>query len=172
LITKFTIKEGKTMFLNIISSKNNQFIIIFLMTIVMISTVFLVTTTESEAAWRKEAHTPKINGYYLYARANLPYFSDIHGGGDWKAQGDYKGSKKNNKLKLAWSFYSVGGSVSYSGVGVSGSGSSPGSNFTVTGNTANASGRVYANGLCLYVGLDVTPSFTYGNSYYSTTAHI
>lgn len=125
----------------------------------------------STFAWRV-VQTRSINGSTLYAKADLPYWSDFSGGGNWAAQGVYSGAKTNNALHLAWSFYSVGGSVTFYGAGVSGSSSSPGSSFTVYGSTANASGRVYGNGLCLYVGMDVTSSFRYGNSYYSTTAHI
>jgi hypothetical protein len=131
----------------------------------------IVGSTVDALAWRKTS-SRTINGYTLYARADLPYFSDLDGGGNWAAQAAYAGPKNNNKLTLDWSFYCVGGSVSYNGVGVSGSGTSPGSSLTLAASTINASGRVYGNGLCLYVGLNVTSSFVYGNSYYSTTAHI
>lgn len=122
-------------------------------------------------AWRSTSKRT-INGYVLYARENLPYWSDLDGGGNWAAQAQYSGKKTNNKLTLSWSFYSIGGSVSWNGVGVSGSSTSNGSSFSVYGSTANASGRVYGNGLCFYVGMNTTASFRYGNSYYSTTAHI
>lgn len=121
-------------------------------------------------AWRA-THTVKARGSNLTARADLPYWSDFSGGGNWKAQATYGGSR-GSKLKLEWSFYSIGGSVSYNGAGVSGSGSTPGSSFSANNSTVNASGRVYGNGLCLYVGMNSTASFSYGNSYYSTTTKI
>lgn len=69
-------------------------------------------------------------------------------------------------------FYNIGGSVSYNGAGVSGSDSTSGSSFLSNSSIVNASGRVYGNGLCLYIGMNATASFSYGNSYYSTTTKI
>ena len=138
---------------------------------ILLTVSLLGISTTNVSAWRAVS-SRKINGTYLYAKANLPYFSDLSGGGNWKAEANYKGKKTNNKLKLSWSFHAFGGSVSFNGVGATGSGSTPGASFTVKGSVANASGRVYAHGLCLYIGMDATASFTYGNSYYSTTAHI
>lgn len=69
-------------------------------------------------------------------------------------------------------FYSIGGSVSYNAAGVSGSDSTPGSSFSSNSSIVNASGRVYGNDLCLYIGMNATASFSYGNSYYSTTTNL
>lgn len=122
-------------------------------------------------AWRSTS-SKSISGRTLYARADLPKSTDSSGGGNWKAQASYSGSRTGNKITVAWSFYSIGGSVSYQGMGVSGSGSNPGSSFTATSTVANASGKVYGHGLWIYVGMYSTASFSYGNSYYSTTAKI
>ncbi|HHX69946.1 MAG: hypothetical protein WAO56_12675 [Miniphocaeibacter sp.] len=65
----------------------------------------------------------------------------------------------------------MGGSVSWNGLGVSGSGSSTGSSHSGYG-TVNASGRVYGNGLALYVGMNSTSSITIGSSYYSNSCKI
>ena len=78
------------------------------------------------ASWRK-TKSKTARGYTLTARANLPYLSDFDGGGAWRTQASYSGPRASNKLTNSWSFYTVGGSVSWNGVGVSGSGSNSGS---------------------------------------------
>lgn len=127
--------------------------------------------TTAEAGWRA-AKSKKVNGYSLTAKADLPYFSDLNGGGAWKTQAVYKGKKDGNKLTTSWSFYSIGGNVSWNGVGVGGDGTNDGASHTVKGNTANANGYVYGTGFALYVGIISTASFTRGNTYYSISCKI
>lgn len=123
------------------------------------------------ASWRK-TKSKDVRGHTLTARANLPYFSDLDGGGAWRTQACYSGSRASNKLTTSWSFYTIGGSVSWNGVGVSGSGSNSGSSYTCKSTVVNANGYVYGTGFCLYVGLISTASFTYGNTYYSISCKI
>lgn len=131
----------------------------------------LCTSTLPVYAWRSTS-TRTINGYKLIAKADLPKLSDVKGGGAWKAQAQYAGPKNADRLTVSWSFYSIGGSVSYSGVGCSGSGSSPGGSYSAKNKIVNASGKVYGHGLWLYIGMYSAASFSYGNSYYSTTCKI
>lgn len=140
-------------------------------TTLCICMLFSATITSNAATWRA-TNSKTVNGYSLSAKANLPYVSDSKGGGEWKTQATYSGTKDNGKLTTSWSFYSVGGSVSWNGVGVSGSGTSTGSSYTVKGSTANANGYVYGTGLALYVGIISTASFTKGNTYYSISCKI
>lgn len=125
----------------------------------------------SAASWRA-TNSKTVSGSTLSAKANLPYLSDWNGGGAWKTQASYSGTKDSNQITTSWSFYSVGGSVSWNGVGVSGSGTSTGASYTATGSTANANGYVYGTGLALYVGVVSTASFTRGNTYYSISCKI
>lgn len=129
------------------------------------------TGATAEAGWRA-TNSKTVSGKTLTAKADLPYFSDSNGGGAWKTQAVYSGTKDNNKLTTSWSFYSVGGSVSWNGVGVSGSGTSTGSSYTAKSSTVNANGYVYGTGLALYVGVVSTASFTKGNTYYSISCKI
>lgn len=103
----------------------------------------MVTTSLSPAyaGWRS-SKTAKKNGYTLGAYANLPYWADKDGGGDWKTKASY-GAKV--KLTNSWEFYTIGGSCSWSGLGVSGSGSNKGSSYTPKSKTktVNANGYVY-----------------------------
>lgn len=128
------------------------------------------TAIPCNAAWRS-TYTVKKNGHNLMAKADLPYFSDWDGGGDWKSQSYYG---KKVRLTNSWQFYSVGGSVNWNGVGLSGSGSNNGGSHSSRGttNVVNASGRVYSTGLCLYVGMISTASFSSGNSFYSVSTKI
>ena len=131
--------------------------------------------TASAASWRS-TKSKQVRGYKLSAKANLPYWSDSQGGGSWRTEASYAGSKDGNKLTNSWSFYSIGGTVSasYSGVGasVTGHGTSTGGSFTAKGKTVKANGYVYGTGLCFYVGLISTASFTKGNTYYSISTKI
>lgn len=132
----------------------------------------MVTTSLSPAyaGWRS-SKTAKKNGYTLGAYGNLPYWADKDGGGDWKTKASY-GAKV--KLTNSWEFYTIGGSCSWSGLGVSGSGSNKGSSYTPKSKTktVNANGYVYGTGFCLYLGLISTASFTSGNTYYSISTKI
>lgn len=66
----------------------------------------MVTTSLSPAyaGWRS-SKTAKKNGYTLGAYANLPYWADKDGGGDWKTKASY-GAKV--KLTNSWEFYTIG----------------------------------------------------------------
>lgn len=136
-----------------------------------LSVLLLGINTVNVKAWRS-SNARSVNGYSLIARADLPYSADKNRGGSWKAQSIYYGPKNSNRLTLSWSFYSIGGSVSFQGVGLSGSGTNSGSSFTYTANVLNASGNVYAHGFCLYVGMYSTATFSKGNSVYSVTTKI
>lgn len=131
--------------------------------------------TAIAASWRS-TNSKTVNKYKLSAKANLPYWSDSQGGGSWRTEATYSGSKDGNKLTNSWSFYSIGGTVSasYSGVGASitGHGTSTGGSFTAKGSSVKANGYVYGTGLCFYVGLISTASFTKGNTYYSISTKI
>ena len=133
----------------------------------------LLTSISADAAWRStKSKTVKESGknYTLTAKAHLPYWSDKNGGGDWKSQAKYTGPKK--KLTNSWSFYSIGGSVSWQGMGLQGDGTSTGNSFAYKDSTVNANGYVYGTGLAVYVGMIATASFTKGNTYYSISTKI
>lgn len=57
---------------------------------------------------------------------------------------------------------------------MSGSGSNAGSSYTSKSKTkkVDANGYVYGTGLCLYLGLISTASFSSGNTYYSISTKI
>ena len=141
-------------------------------TLVLLLTVSLITTSVSPvyAGWRS-SKTAKKNGHTLGAYANLPYWSDRDGGGDWKTRESYG---KKVKLTNSWEFYTIGGSCSWKGAVVSGSGSNAGSSYTSKSKTktVDANGYVYGTGLCLYLGLISTASFSSGNTYYSISTKI
>lgn len=150
--------------------KSFKKIMVVLTALSLVLVCSFVSTVPADAAWRS-SKSQKKNGYTLTAKANLPYFSDWDGGGDWKTQASYG---KKVKLTNSWQFYTVGGSASWSGLGVSGSGSNNGSSYTPSSatKTVNANGRVYGTGFCLYIGLISTASFTSGNTYYSISTKI
>lgn len=133
--------------------------------------MFAVSGMPADAAWRA-SKSKKVNGYSLTARANLPYCSDSQGGGAWKTQATYNGKRDGNKLTTSWSFYSIGGNVSWNGVGLEGNGANDGGSYTAKSNTVNANGYVYGTGFALYVGIISTASFTRGNTYYSISCKI
>lgn len=122
------------------------------------------------ASWRSQK-SKTAKGYTLTARANLPKKANKDGGGAWKTQAQYG---KKVKLTTSWDFYSVGGSVSWRGVGLSGSGNNTGDKYTPTAKTktANANGYVYGTGLWVYVGMISTASFKSGNTFYSISCKI
>lgn len=130
------------------------------------------SSTAAEAGWRA-SKSKTVNGYALTAKADLPYFSDSQGGGAWKTEASYKGKKDGNRITTSWSFYSIGGSVSWEGAGLSGDGTSDGGSYTYDKDTkAKANGYVYGTGFALYVGMISTASFTRGNTYYSISCKI
>ncbi|MFC0299929.1 hypothetical protein ACFFIS_03700 [Virgibacillus soli] len=76
------------------------------------------------------------------------------------------------KLYHNVSFYTIGGSVSFKGAGVSGSGSSPGYTKSTTGKSYYSSGNVCGSGLWLYLGMFTTTEVDYSNRTYTATAKI
>ncbi len=137
----------------------------------VLGTVALSASNAEAASWRS-TNSKTVSGKTLTAKANLPYFSDLKGGGAWKTQAVYSGKKDNDKLTTSWAFTSIGGSVSWNGLGISGSGTNSGNSFTAKASTVNANGYVYGTGFCLYVGMISTASFSKGNTFYSTSCKI
>lgn len=143
-----------------------------LLAVVLVGSTLLMSNS-ADASWRStKSKTIKESGknYTLTAKADLPYWSDSNGGGAWKSQAKYTGPKK--KLTNAWSFYSIGGSVSWQGMGLQGDGTSTGSSYAYKDSSVNANGYVYGTGLAIYVGMIATASFSKGNTYYSISTKI
>lgn len=105
------------------------------------------------------------------SKADLPYFSDWSGCGNYKA---YSSTTRTGfkKLTHSVSFYTVGGSVSFKGAGASGSGSSPGYERSTTSKSYYSSGNVCGSGLTLYLGMYTTTFVDYATRTYSSTAKI
>jgi len=123
-------------------------------------------------AWRSVA-TRTVNGHTLAARADLPTVSDSQGCGAWRAQATYPGPRANNRVTVSWSFRSFGlGSISASGPSFGMTAGNTGGSFTATSTTANANGRVCASLLTFWVGMDVTASFSHGNTFHSWSTRI
>ncbi|GAB6170519.1 hypothetical protein JCM1393_29790 [Clostridium carnis] len=101
--------------------------------------------------------------------------SDFNGTGDFQVSAHYSGTDPYDAewIRTAWNFYTVGGSVSWNGAGISGSGSSTGSSWT-NDNASDASfrGRVAGNGLCLYVGCNNTATMFARGVTFSTLAKV
>lgn len=104
------------------------------------------------------------------AKADLPHYS-WNGCGNFKAQSSTTRTGYKN-LTHQVSFYTVGGSVSFTGGGASGSGSSPGFTRTTTGKSYSSSGNVCAGGLALYLGMFTTTKVNYQSRTYVATAKI
>lgn len=159
---------------NLLRKSCRIFTIMFIICACVVSSFHIGDMAEA-ASWRA-TNSKKVSGYKLTAKANLPYISDRKGGGAWRTQASYAGTKKNNKITTSWEFYSVGGDVSASkgnaSVGVSGSGTSKDGSFSCKGTTANANGYVYGTGLAIYVGMISEASFSKGNTYYSISCKI
>ncbi|WP_160670020.1 hypothetical protein [Clostridium sp. C8-1-8] len=101
--------------------------------------------------------------------------ADVNGTGDFQVSAHYSGTNPYNAdwIKTSWNFYSIGGSVSWNGAGISGDGTSTGSSWT-NYNSSDASfrGRVAGNGLCLYVGCNNTATMFARGVTYSTLAKV
>ncbi|WP_152548195.1 hypothetical protein [Exiguobacterium acetylicum] len=105
------------------------------------------------------------------SKADLPYFSDFSGCGNYKA---YSSTTRTGfkSLKHHVTFTTVGGSVSFSGAGVSGSGTSPGYTKSTKSKSYYSSGNVCGSGLTLYLGMNTTIHVDYSNRTYTATAKI
>lgn len=104
------------------------------------------------------------------SKADLPKTST-------KGCGNYKANSSTTrtgfkKLSHNVSFYTVGGSVSFKGAGVSGSGASPGYTKSTTGKSYTSSGNVCGSGLWLYLGMFTTTEVDYSSRTYTATAKI
>lgn len=127
---------------------------------------FIFTFSQSADAYRA---TKTVNN--VTAKADLPYFSDWNGCGNYKA---YSSTTRTGFKKLTHqvSFYTVGGSVSFSGAGASGSGSSPGYSRSTTSKSYKSSGNVCGSGFTIYLGMYTTTIVDYSNRTYTATAKI
>lgn len=105
------------------------------------------------------------------AKADLPYFSDFNNCGNYKAYSSTT-RKDFKKLQHHVTFNATGGSVSFGGVGVSGSGTSPGYSKSTKSKTYYSSGNVCGSRFIMYLGMSTTTHVEYSNRTYTATAKI
>lgn len=143
--------------------------------IALLTTLFVTGICSVPAfATSDSASTNAFNGK-LTSNVWIQSLSDVNGTGDFQVSAHYSGTDPYHAewIKTSWSFYSIGGSVSWNGAGVSGSGSSTGSSWTnYNASDASFRGRVAGNGLCLYVGCNNTATMFARGKTYSTLAKV
>lgn len=145
-------------------------IVLILLSFVLIGGIFATPVSASTDS----ASVSAFNGN-LTSNVWIQSIADVNGTGDFQVSAYYSGTDPYNAdwISTSWSFYSIGGSVSWNGAGISGSGTSTGSSWTnYNAYSASFRGRVAGNGLALYVGCNNTATMFARGVTYSTLAKV